>query len=224
MDIDNQCDQPGRLNYRIRILLAAPSDLFPVDKTLPTRGCIRRFVADGPGEAPSPMYNAVLRSECCSLALLSLLNQSIGQSDAFRDACMLGAVWLRQRGIGSSIRKGGFGQFEWASIISLLMRGGRADGPVLSTGYSSYQLFKATLQFLATTDMITSPFLLSSANLKLGRTDRPVFFDGSRGLNLLFKMSPWSYKMVRSLLVAKNQPGSQAIAPARSQKFAQDSQ
>lgn len=176
MDIDNQCDQPGRSNYRIRILLAAPSDLFPVDKTLPTRSCIRKSVADSPEEAPSPTYNAVLRSECCSLLFLELLDRSIGQSDAFGDACMLGAVWLRQRGIGSSIRKGGFGQFEWASIISMLMRGGgRAGRPVLSAGYSSYQLFKATLQFLATTDLITSPIMLSSANLKLARTDRPVF-------------------------------------------------
>ncbi|KAL8760374.1 MAG: hypothetical protein Q9184_003366 [Pyrenodesmia sp. 2 TL-2023] len=99
---DNQCDQPGRSNYRIRILLAAPSDLFPVDKTLPTKGCIRTSVADGPKEAPSPMYNAVLR-----------------------------------------------------------------------------------------------PIQVSSTNLKLGRIDRPVFFDGSRGLNLLFKMSTWSYKMLR---------------------------
>lgn len=202
--IDEQCDKSARSNYRIRILLAASSDLFPVDKTLPTKGCIRHTVANGQDEAPSPTYNAVLRSECCSLISLKLLERSIGQSDAFREACMLGAVWLRQRGIGSSIKKGGFGQFEWASVISMLMRGGGRTGrPVLSAGYSNYQLFKATLQFLATTDLITSPIIISSANFKLDHTDHPVFFDGSRGLNLLFKMSPWSYRMVRSLLVAK---------------------
>ncbi|KAL8908011.1 MAG: hypothetical protein Q9207_001085 [Kuettlingeria erythrocarpa] len=195
---DEQGDKSAQSNYRIRILLAASSDLFPVEKTLPTKGCIRHFVAGGQEGPPSPTYNAVLRSECCSLISLKLLEQSIGQSDAFRGACMLGAVWLRQRGIGSSTRKGGFGQFEWASVISMLMRGGGRTGrPLLSAGYSSYQLFKATLQFLATTDLITAPIMLSGTNFKLGHADYPVFFDGFRGLNLLFKMSSWSYRMLR---------------------------
>lgn len=153
---------------------------------------------DVQGKDPSLTYNATLRSECCSLLSLKYLNESVVQSDAFRDACMLGAVWLRQRGFGSSMTKGGFGQFEWASVISLLMRGGgRAARSVLLSGYSSYQLFKATLQFLATTDLSASPILLQSSDFQQVPSDNPVFFDGSRGLNLLFKMSPWSYKMVR---------------------------
>lgn len=201
MPIDDQGNKPVPSNYRIRILLAASSDLFPVEKTLSTKPCLRQPVLDGKDEASSPTYNATLRSECCSSISLKLLHRSIVDSDAFRDACMLGAVWLRQRGIGSSSTKGGFGQFEWASLMSMLTRGGgRANRPILSNGYSSYQFFKATLQFLATIDLIASPMLIKSANLKLPRTDHPIFFDGSRGLNLLFKMSPWSYKMVNSLV------------------------
>lgn len=87
----------------------------------------------------------------------------------------------------------------------MLMRGGgRANLPLLSSGYSSYQLFKATLQFLATNDLTAFPLVLRSTDFKLASTDYPVFFDGAWGLNILFKMSPWSYKLVRFVLVTED--------------------
>lgn len=192
---DNQTIRP---NYRIRILLAASIDLFPIEKTLPTKACIRNSAPNVGDESPSPTYNATIRSECCSSLSFKLLQQSIDQSGSFRNACMLGAIWLRQRGIGSSKVKGGFGQFEWASVMSTLMRGwGRANRRVLTTSYSSYQLFKTTLQFLASTDLIASTVVHPSTDIDFARTDQPILFDESTGLNFLFKMSPWSYKAVR---------------------------
>ncbi|KAL8705543.1 MAG: hypothetical protein Q9201_001360 [Fulgogasparrea decipioides] len=182
----------------IRVILAASGDLFPLEKTLPDKTCIRSLAADGQPNEPSPTYNATLRSECCSLASLKQLHKSLVQSSAFQDASMLGTVWLHQRGLGSAIGKGGFGQFEWVSIMSTLLRGGGPAGrPVLSSGYSSYQLFKATLQYLSTTDLITKPMIIQPTSFKLMHTGRPVFFDGARGLNLLFKMSSWSYRRLR---------------------------
>lgn len=195
---DGQNNQTIRPNYRIRILLAASIDLFPIEKTLPTKACIRNSAPNVGDESPSPTYNATIRSECCSSLSFKLLQQSIDQSGSFRDACMLGAIWLRQRGIGSSKVKGGFGQFEWASVMSTLMRGlGRANRRVLTTSYSSYQLFKTTLQFLASTHLIASPVVHPSTDIDFARTDQPILFDESTGLNFLFKMSPWSYKAVR---------------------------
>ncbi|KAL8837369.1 MAG: hypothetical protein Q9170_002540 [Blastenia crenularia] len=196
--VDPFQDAPGRepfqSQYRIRILLAASGDLFPLDKTLPAKACLRHSTLKGEDNHPSPMYNAILRSECCSLLSCELFSQS----DACRDVFMLGAVWLRQRGFSSSIAEGGFGQFEWASVVSMLTRGGgQAGRPILSSGYSSYQLFKVTLQYLANTDLTSSPALFQSTNVQLVNTGRPVFFDGVRGLNLLFKMSPWSYQLLR---------------------------
>lgn len=111
---------------------------------------------------------------------------------------MLGAVWLRQRGLGSSMSAGGFGQFEWATVISVLLRdGGRADSPLLATGYNTYQLVKATLQFLSTTDLRSSPMFINSSSFKPTDSAYPIFFDGPRGLNILFKMTRWSYELVR---------------------------
>ncbi|KAI4174821.1 MAG: hypothetical protein LQ343_002059 [Gyalolechia ehrenbergii] len=200
--VNKELDGPNReytqRPYRIRILLAASSDLFPAMKTLPSKACIRQSALDVEETISSTVYNATLRSECCSILSLQQLNESVGQSDAFRDACMLGAIWLRQRGFGSSITRGGFGQFEWASVVASLMRGGGPAGrPLLSRSYSSHQLLKATLHFLSANDLVASPVLLQSSSSQLGPNNGPVFFDGSRGLNLLFKMSPWSYKMLR---------------------------
>ncbi|KAL8711116.1 MAG: hypothetical protein Q9220_004497 [cf. Caloplaca sp. 1 TL-2023] len=188
----------GSLHWRIRILLAAAGDLFPLNETLPTKACVQHAAADKEAISPSPIYNATLRSECCSSLSLKQLNQSLVRSPVFRDVCMLGAIWLRQRGLSSSFSGGGFGQFEWASLISVLMReDARADRPALSPGYSRYQLFKATLQFLSIHDLVSSPIVLQCSVFKRAHTNAPTLFDGSRGLNLLFKMSPWSYEMLR---------------------------
>ncbi|KAL8785932.1 MAG: hypothetical protein Q9213_003081 [Squamulea squamosa] len=193
-------DDRGRAHsrWRIRILLAANDDVFALEKTLPTKNCTKHTAADTQGDNSTPIYNATLRSECCSLSSLKQLHQSSVRSNAFQDACMLGAVWLRQRGLGSSISAGGFGQFEWATLISLLMRdGGRTGRPILSTGYNNYQLFKATLQFLSSVDLIFAPMLVHTTSLQLTHSENPILFDGSRGLNILYKMSRWSYRLLR---------------------------
>ncbi|KAL8817364.1 MAG: hypothetical protein Q9223_003784 [Gallowayella weberi] len=196
-------EDAGRMNpsWMIRLLLAANDDIFPLAKTFPTKSCTRvtrHDAVDTPDDHATPIYNATLRSECCSLSSLKQLHQASVRSAAFQDACMLGAVWLHQRGFGSSRSTGGFGQFEWATMISLLMQDGEGAGrPILSTGYSSYQLFRATLLFLSTTDLQSSPMIVRSTSLKLTHSKNPLLFDGSRGLNILFKMSPWSYDLLR---------------------------
>ncbi|KAL8798548.1 MAG: hypothetical protein Q9182_006581 [Xanthomendoza sp. 2 TL-2023] len=193
-------EKAGHANrsWMIHLLLAANDDIFPFEKTFPTKSCTRHDAVDTQGDHATPIYNATLRSGCCSLSSLKQLHQASVRSAAFPDACMLGAVWLHQRGFGSSKSTGGFGQFEWATMISLLMQDGERTGrPVLSTGYSSYQLFRATLLFLSTTDLQSSPMIVRSASFKLTHSKSPMLFDGSRGLNILFKMSRWSYDLLR---------------------------
>ena len=190
-------------NCQINIILAAKEDLFPISKTLPDKTCVRAKSGNPSlqrtSDLPTSFYNATLRSECSSLPYLNLLNTASIHSDAFGDACLLGSLWLRQRGFGTALTKGGFGQFEWACMIALLMQSGGAKGrPILSSGYSSYQLFKAALQFLSTRDLILEPLFIHSNGLVLENKTKPLLFDGIRGHNVLFKMSPWSYKMVGS--------------------------
>lgn len=191
-------DGGSKSKYQIRIILAADGDLFPISKTLPDKNCIRATTSgvSSPGSSfnmPTPFYNASLRSECSSLAYLKYLHASSLQSDGFSDACQLGSVWLRQRGLGRE-----FGSFEWACTMALLLQGGGSKGkPILSRGYDSYQLFKAMLQFLSFRDLIASPVLVHSDNITLVDRDGPTLFDGKRGMNILFKMTPWSYATLK---------------------------
>lgn len=138
---------------------------------------------------PTPFYNASLRSECSSLAYLKELHASSLQSDGFSNACQLGSVWLRQRGLSPE-----FGPFEWACSMALLMQGGGTRGrPILSRGYDGFQLFKAMLQYLSLRNLVADPVFVHSDEIALVNLDRPVLFDGKRGMNILFKMTPWSY-------------------------------
>lgn len=68
--------------------------------------------------------------------------------------------------------------------------------PVFPKGYNSYQLFKATLQFIAASNLCLEPLITGSESLEPVDQKGPVFFDGARGLNILFKMTEWSYRMV----------------------------
>ena len=77
------------------------------------------------------------------------------------------------------------------------MQGGGLNGkPILSKGYSSIQLLKAVLQFLTTRDLIASPLVLHAAGFNVAEAMNPVLFDGSRGINLLYKMTASSYQTV----------------------------
>ena len=121
---------------------------------------------------------------------------------AYRDACLLGSSWLRQRGFGSNVATGGFGNFEWSALMAAMLSGGGPGGkPILSGGYISYQLLKATLQLLAIKDLSRQPFMIGSASANTIPTledGSPVVWDEARQHNILYKMTPWSYKLLQS--------------------------
>ncbi|KAI9928068.1 hypothetical protein MW887_002920 [Aspergillus wentii] len=178
---------------QIRIITAIEDTVFPISRTLPTKSNIRQI----PGhEGPTPFYNAALRSESTVALYHKYLYLATRKCDAFKDACVLGRTWLQQRGFGSSFQSGGFGGFEWSLLMSLLFEGGGPNGkPVLLTSYSSYQLFKATMQFLAGRDL-KKPLVFSATGLSFP-SGGPVVYDGKRGMNPLYKMTPCSYNLLR---------------------------
>jgi U3 small nucleolar RNA-associated protein 22 len=187
----------------VRILIALPEHVFPQKKLLPGSNCVRPKGTEdettSKALAPTPLYNGTIQSDANVTAYLKLLHATASKVDAFRDACVLGRVWLKQRGLGSRTRKGGFGNFEWATLMALLLQPDAGiGGQALSAGYSSYQLFKATLQFLARNDLSKKPFIIQALDVTIPKNDiAPVFFDGTRGQNILFKMTQWSYKRLQ---------------------------
>jgi U3 small nucleolar RNA-associated protein 22 len=200
--VDGEKCNSSKENWHIRIILVAPGCLFPLAKTLPAKCCIRipNTNAVETHKRPTPFYNSTIRSECSTMAYQRLLNYTSTQSEAYQDACILGGVWLRRRGLRTELAAGGFGQFEWACMMALLLRkDDSGKKPLFSKGYNSYQLFKATLHFIAASDLCLEPLIMGCESLELVDQKGPVFFDGAQGFNILFKMTDWSYRLVNSV-------------------------
>ena len=187
------------------MLIAIPSTTFLAAKTLPWKNCLRHT---DPSRSDSlavqnatQFYNATIRAESGVTSYLSLLHNSGKRSKEFLSACKLGRVWLRQRGYGTTVSKGGFGGFEVSCLLALLQQGGGPKGrPLLSPGYSGYQLFKVLLQFLASTDLVDTPLVIGqmdTEDVKKLVSSTPTLFDAARGLNVLWKVTAWSYMKVR---------------------------
>ncbi|KAM0448674.1 hypothetical protein ACHAO4_008385 [Trichoderma viride] len=192
-----------KASYSIKLIPCAPDGLFPWSKVTPKSNNNRLGDVDEKKEAQAatPFYNSTLNAERTFIPYLRLLTHMRKECPAFADACVLGRTWLQQRGFGSAISQGGFGHFEWAAMIALLLQvGGRNGQAALSTSLSSTELFKAALHFLSTTDLSKKPYTFASSTVSADavREAGPVMFDPTRQLNLLFKMTPWSASMLQS--------------------------
>lgn len=190
-----------RQEYQLRIIPCAPEGLFPKHKLLPTSCCIKAASQnDATGQMPTPFYNSTLKAESCYLSYLKVISHAQKTCPAFRDACMLGRIWLQQRGYEGSVSRGGFGHFEWSLLTALLLRGGGRKGvAALSPSLSSTQIFKAVIQCLASTDLSKKPLIFGSATegVDAARESGPVIFDSVRQLNVAYKMSSWSASMLQ---------------------------
>ncbi|KAK5661712.1 hypothetical protein OQA88_9812 [Cercophora sp. LCS_1] len=179
------------VHYRVRIIPSSPEGFFPKSKLQLDAGLLRKgWDGLAATSLPTPFYNSSLAAEACFFPYLKLMRMIEKTCAAFKSACILGRIWLQQRGFGSNIANGGFGHFEWALLLALLIQGGGNKGTsTLSPSLSSTQLFKATVQFLAVSNLAEKPYTFGSADID---TAGPVIYDSTRQLNIAFKMSPWS--------------------------------
>ncbi|CAN6675072.1 U3 small nucleolar RNA-associated protein 22 [Trichomonascus vanleenenianus] len=199
----------GAYCINVHLGLEPNSDLFKTSRLSPDRNCLRTH-ADSTKEQPAtPLYNSTFLSELAYEPYLKYLLRASRVCAGFTEACQLGRLWLRQRGFGSSLRNGGFGHFEWAMLMASLVLG---QTKVLSQGYSSYQLFKATLRFLATgfPAQIISFSTQSGAPTKVNDKDSALDFeslgpvapaallyDRELNTNILYKVSQWSAGLLK---------------------------
>jgi U3 small nucleolar RNA-associated protein 22 len=212
--ISRGSEKPGdksALDYRIRIIPCAPDGFFPKAKLSLKASLVRKArETNANATQPTPFYNSTLAAESCFLSYLKVLRQAEKKCAAFKNACILGRIWLQQRGFGGGICEGGFGHFEWAVLLALLLQGGESKTQVaLSPSLSSTQLFKAVTQFLSVTDFAKKPCILGpgKAEAQLSTEAGPILYDSARQLNIAFKMGSWSAallhqhaKWTRSLL------------------------
>lgn len=183
--------------WRINMIPCTSETQFSADKLRPDKNSVRNTDAAEEG-SQTPFYNSSLRADMLYASYMSLLHNACKTCEAFKDACLLGSTWLRQRGFDSAIQRGGFGTFEWSALVALCLYGGGPNGKaLLSGGYSSYQLFKATLQFLAMKDLVKAPICIGSDANPPKLDGTPIFWDSARSHNLLYKAGAWGYKSLR---------------------------
>lgn len=186
---------------RIQIMPVISANFFPNDKTLPSRNCVRTSAAavhnEQPIQLPTPFYNASLRVDTAVNGYLKLLHGTNARCPSFRDACILGRIWLSLRGFTSSVAEGGFGGFEWAVVMALLFETGGVKGrPLLSESHNIMQLFGGTLHFLTQRDLIKNP-MAPSGQAAAYEQAVPMLFDVARGVNVLYKMTASSYRSLK---------------------------
>lgn len=191
-----------------------PQSVGTIDKTTPSHNCLRKDT-DQEGRTPTPAYNSTVRRLAAASHCHSLIVHASELCEGYRDSCALAALWLKNRGLDSRKSQGGFGQSEWAILCALLLQsGGPQDRPLFSMRYSALQLFKAMLQVLSTRDL-RDPLILRGADLGLGRLHVPIVYDVRTGINVMDKMTPWSYDLLRHYATSSsaviNSPDADAV-------------
>lgn len=183
---------------RLIVLVTLPTGTFVSDKTLPTKNCVRSTQPSKTEPTPTPFYNACVRRLASHDAIKTLVDDATARVPAFAEACRIGQHWLHQRRFDSAIQGGGFGRREWIEMCALLFQaGGHRDQALFSERYSVVQLFKAMLQVLATRDL-TRPWIVRGHFVEHPVSEGPVFYDCKTGVNILHKMTSFSYASLRS--------------------------
>ncbi|KAF9022542.1 Nrap protein [Hymenopellis radicata] len=160
---------------------------------------------------PTPLYNTAILTALTPPAHLLAVHKWQQEAPAFTDALSLLRVWANQRGFseGSGMQVHGFeGKGPWwASLLGVLIEGaevtGKSKRKPLGRGLSSYQLFKAALDFLGTHDWEKQPVFVKT---KEGHLYSPseyeehhpaVFVDSSSKVNLLADVPIGSLDLLR---------------------------
>lgn len=150
-------------------------------------------------DKPTPLYNSLILSDMASASLHKFLVQTAQSCPSFREACKLGRLWLRQRGFGSSYAKGGMGHLQWAVLMAALLND---KSHSLMNGYSSYQLFKGTLSYVASHGLnvvfsFTGKAPSASSLSSFQKVFPAVIAETDLNLNVAYNVSQWSIDMLR---------------------------
>lgn len=166
---------------------------FPISKLNRDRNAVRST------SGPTPVYNWSILSDVSALPLLRFLHSTAATTPAFCDAARLGSLWLQQRRWSSDVSHGGFGAFEFTVLLAVLLNGGSTSGKNrLLPGFSSYQLFKGTLMYIAESEYISLAGPMSTDKLGSWKpADAQGLFFTDYNLDVLTNMALWAPKLLR---------------------------
>ncbi|KAJ3523279.1 hypothetical protein NM688_g8755 [Phlebia brevispora] len=178
---DGSANDFSKVHAQVRIIPTLPADSpIPLQRLAPQRSNIRTSSSsEESSEAlATPLYNTALLLATTPRAHLLRVYRLKQDVPAFDDALTLLKVWANQRGYGEGAKLSirgfeGKGMF-WASVLDLLVNGEEASGlsygkssskrKPLGKGLSSYQLFRAALDFFARHDFSEGQVFLKSEN------------------------------------------------------------
>ncbi|KAF9270066.1 Nrap protein [Marasmius fiardii PR-910] len=209
----------SKLNACLHIIpVLAPDSPISLQRLSPSHLSFRGVAIEsdeGDQKNASPLYNtAILTSLTPRSHLLSThaLQQHV---PALSDAVALLRVWANQRGYGEGSKmtvRGFDGKgLWWTSLLALLLRGEEPSASInikrkpLGRGLSSYQLFRAALDFLSKHDFEKSPVFIKTeegghryAPEEYQSHHGAVFVDSSSTVNLLADVPIGSLKLLQS--------------------------
>ncbi|KAJ4474074.1 Nrap protein [Lentinula edodes] len=216
-----------RLNARIYIIptVSATDSPIPHHRLSPAHSNIRimhesasNSSLEDSTKSPSPLYNTALLTSFIPKSYLLSVHAIQQVVPAFNDALALLRVWANQRGYGESGEGVSVQGFDgkgpwWAALLMYLVLGeettsagrkfgGRGKKKQLGKGLSSYQLFRAALDFLAKHDFENEPVFVKAegghryTSDEYSSTHDVVFVDSSSTVNLLAGVHPGSMKLL----------------------------
>ncbi|KAJ7178760.1 Nrap protein [Mycena crocata] len=203
-----------KLNARVCIIpvLSANSSI-PLHRLSPSHSNIRISGDNDTVSRPTPLYNSALLTALIPKTHLLATFALKEHTPSFSDALALLRVWANQRGYGEGSRMcvrgfDGMGSW-WASLLGFLVFGEEPKGKgakrkALGRGLSSYQLFRAALDFLSTHDFGNEAVFHKT---KEGHRFSPdeyrehheaVFVDSSSTLNMLSSIPLGSLQLLQN--------------------------
>ncbi|CAG8529724.1 4466_t:CDS:10 [Paraglomus brasilianum] len=178
------------LNCDIRIFPCIPPDLFPIKRLSPSRNNVRLHSTSTPLQSltngdsstttkselsnlsslpATSQYNTLILRDAHIISNFTFLHEHNKLCPAFKDACVIGKLWLYQRGFEQ------FNGFIWSMLLGYLLEsGGINGGKKLSKGFSSYQLVRGVMDFLANHDFKKKPLFIKK-NEAVGEFSQEVF-------------------------------------------------
>ncbi|KAF8874426.1 Nrap protein [Infundibulicybe gibba] len=164
---------------------------------------------------PTPLYNHAFLTAMTPRIHLLATHTLKNEAPAFSDALALIRVWANQRGYsgGSRMCVRGFEAMGpwWSALLAFLVLGEepRVAGnkasrrKALGRGLSSYQLFRAALDFLSKHDFEETPIFVKSGSGhqfppdEYDQKNGPIFVDSSSTVNLLAGVPHGSLDLLR---------------------------
>ncbi|KAJ6612257.1 Nrap protein [Mycena sp. CBHHK59/15] len=197
---DDSANDFTKLNARVCLIpvLSAKSPI-PLHRLSPSHSNIRVSSDGDNAAAPTPLYNSALLTTLTPKAHLLSTFALKENTPSFIDALALLRVWANQRGFGDGARMcvRGFDSLGpwWAVLLGYLVFGEepKGKGPKrkpLGRGLSSYQLFRAALDFLSRHDFEENVFLKTKEGHQFLPEEyqthhQAVFVDASSTVNML---------------------------------------